>query len=269
MEKGSISYLPEKAYALFSVLMTGVMFCRAERLEFIPLFKSRIPIRLLFKLLLIGFAFASDLFLHYLFINAFYILEYFCTDVPQATQRAVNDGKTRLKIEISNLELNPAMDVYRIGTLMKLIRVLALSFADDGKRVKVCVQGSLGKGALAGMPLQLAESQKILEFMDWGDYDTLGTFVNSGSIGGKEVAGQDDLFILVAFQNAVENCIIDVIHPQYLPQNAGDIAQKYIRDPRLLSFIDVECFIVSTINALQSPISMQAWFYMRHFCGIN
>ncbi|XP_047254690.1 adenylate kinase 5, chloroplastic-like isoform X2 [Capsicum annuum] len=95
---------------------------------------------------------------------------------------------------------------------MKLIRVLALSFADDGKRVKVCVQGSLGKGALAGMPLQLAESQKILEFMDWGDYDTLGTFVNSGSIGGKEVAGQDDLFILVAFQNAVENCIIDVIH---------------------------------------------------------
>ncbi|KAM3203008.1 prolycopene isomerase, chloroplastic [Capsicum annuum] len=56
---------------------------------------------------------------------------------------------------------------------------------------------------------------------------------------------------------------------QYLPQNAGDIAQKYIRDPRLLSFIDVECFIVSTINALQSPISMQAWFYMRHFCGIN
>lgn len=32
-----------------------------------------------------------------------------------------------------------AQDVYRIGTLMELIRVLALSFADDGKRVKVCV----------------------------------------------------------------------------------------------------------------------------------
>lgn len=28
-------------------------------------------------------------------------------------------------------------DVYRIGTLMELVRVLALSFADDGKRVKV------------------------------------------------------------------------------------------------------------------------------------
>lgn len=28
-------------------------------------------------------------------------------------------------------------DVYRIGTLMELVRVLALSFADDGKHVKV------------------------------------------------------------------------------------------------------------------------------------
>lgn len=28
-------------------------------------------------------------------------------------------------------------DVYRIGTLMELVRELALSFADDGKRVKV------------------------------------------------------------------------------------------------------------------------------------
>lgn len=30
-------------------------------------------------------------------------------------------------------------DVYRIGTLMELVRVLSLSFADDGKRIKVYV----------------------------------------------------------------------------------------------------------------------------------
>ncbi|KAM3305941.1 hypothetical protein P3S67_012810 [Capsicum chacoense] len=104
--------------------------------------------------------------------------------VMEAIQRAVNDGKTQLKIEISIPELNPAMDVYRIGMQMELIRVLALSFADDGKRVKlcVCVQGSMGEVALAGMPLQLAGSQKILEFMDWGDYGALGTFVNIGFI---------------------------------------------------------------------------------------
>ncbi|EEF38880.1 adenylate kinase, putative [Ricinus communis] len=137
------------------------------------------------------------------------IRTYFYDDVLQATQRAVNDGRMRLKVEIAIPELNPEMDVYRIGTLMELVRVLALSFADDGKRVKVCVQGSMGQGALAGMPLQLSGTRKILEFMDWGDYGALGTFIRIGSIGAKEVDEDDDMFILVAPQNAVGNCIID------------------------------------------------------------
>ncbi|XP_015893147.2 adenylate kinase 5, chloroplastic [Ziziphus jujuba] len=137
------------------------------------------------------------------------IRKYFYSDVLQATKRAIEDGRTRLKVEINIPELNPEMDVYRIGTLMELVRNIALSFADDGKRVKVCVQGSMGEGALAGMPLQLAGTRKILEFMDWGDYGARGTFINIGSIGAKEVEEQDDLFILVAPQNAVGNCIID------------------------------------------------------------
>ncbi|CAL5400473.1 unnamed protein product [Camellia sinensis] len=162
------------------------------------------------------------------------IREYFYDDVLQATQRAVNDGKTRLKVRSGDqypraeprngegrillvypiicLELTisyDAQDVYRIGTLMELVRVLALNFADDGKRIKVCVQGSMGEGALAGMPLQLAGTRTILEYMDWGDYGAMGNFINIGSIGGKEVTEQDDLFILVAPQNAVGNCIID------------------------------------------------------------
>lgn len=49
--------------------------------------------------------------------------------------------------------------------------------------LQVCVQGSMGEGALAGMPLQLAGTRKILEFMDWGDNDVMGTFVSIGSIG--------------------------------------------------------------------------------------
>ncbi|KAH9608074.1 hypothetical protein KSS87_016515 [Heliosperma pusillum] len=137
------------------------------------------------------------------------IRKYFYDDVLQATQRAVEDGKTRLKVEISIPELNPATDVYRIGTLMELIRIIALSYADDGKRVKVCVQGSMGEGSLTGMPLQLAGTRKILEYMDWGDYDAKETFIKIGSIGGKEVEEEDDMFILVAPQNAVGNCIID------------------------------------------------------------
>lgn len=99
---------------------------------------------------------------------------------------------------------------------MELVRELSLSFADDGKRVKViilatnayiiaqppppfsfpsnkftwlvtwyqvCVQGSMGQGAFAGIPLQLAGTRKILEFMDWGDYGAKGTFINIGAVG--------------------------------------------------------------------------------------
>lgn len=40
-------------------------------------------------------------------------------------------------------------DTYRIGTLMELVRVLALSFADDGKRIKVyCLNCSCHSPAL-------------------------------------------------------------------------------------------------------------------------
>ncbi|KAL9362876.1 hypothetical protein Peur_045661 [Populus x canadensis] len=56
----------------------------------------------------------------------------------------------------------------------------------------------------------------------------------------------------------------------YLPQNAGDIAQKYMKDPELLSFIDAECFIGSTVNALQTPmINAGMVLCDRHFGGIN
>ena len=41
----------------------------------------------------------------------------------------------------------------------------------------------MGEGALAGMPLQLAGTRKILEFMDWGEYGALGTFIKIGSVG--------------------------------------------------------------------------------------
>ena len=54
-----------------------------------------------------------------------------------------------------------------------------------GSFSKVCVQGSMGQGALAGMPLQLAGSRKILEFMDWGEYGAKDTFIKIGSIGSK------------------------------------------------------------------------------------
>ncbi|KAL9399797.1 hypothetical protein Peur_008758 [Populus x canadensis] len=67
-----------------------------------------------------------------------------------------------------------------------------------------------------------------------------------------------------------ENEGILKFYAYYLPQNAGDITRKYIKDPELLSFIDAECFIVSTVNALQTPmINAGMVLCDRHFGGIN
>ncbi|KAH8939030.1 hypothetical protein BDL97_15G015700 [Sphagnum fallax] len=56
----------------------------------------------------------------------------------------------------------------------------------------------------------------------------------------------------------------------YLPQNAGDLARKYIKDPDLLSFIDAECFIVSTVDACRTPmINASMVICDRHYGGIN
>ncbi|GKB26388.1 adenylate kinase [Tanacetum coccineum] len=63
---------------------------------------------------------------------------------------------------------------------------------------------------LAGMPLQLAGTRQILEYTDWGSDGAMGKFINIGVIGGKEVDEVDDIFILVAPQNAMGNYIIDV-----------------------------------------------------------
>jgi adenylate kinase len=38
------------------------------------------------------------------------------------------------------------MDVYRIGTLLEMVREIAAVLAQDGLRVKVCVQQALGQG---------------------------------------------------------------------------------------------------------------------------
>ncbi|MBW4664193.1 MAG: carotene isomerase [Chroococcus sp. CMT-3BRIN-NPC107] len=57
---------------------------------------------------------------------------------------------------------------------------------------------------------------------------------------------------------------------KYLPQNAGDIARKYIKDPLLLKFIDIECYIWSVVPADLTPmINAGMVFSDRHYGGIN
>lgn len=99
------------------------------------------------------------------------------------------------------------MDVYRIGTLLEGIRELTTALALDGKRVRVCVQGSMGDGAFTAMPLQLAGVRRIMEMMDWGDGEP-GTFVRLGSVGGSEVAADDDILIVIAPQNITGHSVL-------------------------------------------------------------
>ncbi|MGA1624877.1 MAG: carotenoid isomerase, partial [Prochlorothrix sp.] len=57
---------------------------------------------------------------------------------------------------------------------------------------------------------------------------------------------------------------------QYLPQNAGDIARRYISDPELLRFIDMECYCWSVVPASSTPmINAGMVFSDRHYGGIN
>ncbi len=57
---------------------------------------------------------------------------------------------------------------------------------------------------------------------------------------------------------------------KYLPQNAGDIARRYITDPELLKFIDMECYCWSVVPADRTPmINAGMVFSDRHYGGIN
>jgi prolycopene isomerase len=57
---------------------------------------------------------------------------------------------------------------------------------------------------------------------------------------------------------------------KYLPQNAGDLARRFICDPELLRFIDMECYCWSVVPAAQTPmINAGMVFSDRHYGGIN
>lgn len=78
---------------------------------------------------------------------------------------------------------------------------------------------------------------------------------------------EEPLYLLGQF---FKNPIACLTLAYYLPQNAGDIARKYIKDPAVLSFIDAECFIVSTVDACRTPmINASMVICDRHYGGIN
>ncbi|GAB4216598.1 MAG: carotene isomerase [Synechococcales cyanobacterium] len=57
---------------------------------------------------------------------------------------------------------------------------------------------------------------------------------------------------------------------RYLPVNVGQLARRWIRDPDLLRFIDMECYCWSVVPADRTPmINGGMVFCDRHYGGIN
>ena len=57
---------------------------------------------------------------------------------------------------------------------------------------------------------------------------------------------------------------------KYLPLNVGEVARKYIQDPQLLKFIDIECYCWSVVPADLTPmINAGMVFSDRHYGGVN
>lgn len=133
--------------------------------------------------------------------------QHFYREATTAIKRAIDAGETRVLARCTIPELNTEFDVYRVGTLLELVREVATSLAADGKRVKVCVQQALGQGVFQGMPLSLNGVLRIMKQMDWGES---ADRILTGNLGAAEVEDAD-AFVLIAPQNIVGHSIMPLL----------------------------------------------------------
>jgi len=78
---------------------------------------------------------------------------------------------------------------------------------------------------------------------------------------------EDPTYLFKVFLKAPFSCLGLA---RWLPINVGDVARKFIKDPELLKFIDIECFCWSVMPALKTPmINAGMVFTDRHVGGIN
>eukprot|EP00892_Ulva_mutabilis_P010208 jgi/Ulvmu1/755/UM010_0129.1 len=129
---------------------------------------------------------------------------FFYSDAADSVLRALA-AESRVTLRCTIPELNPEMDVWRVGTLLELVREVATRVAEDGRLVKVCVQGSMGQGVFQGLPLSLSGVARIMKMMDWGEVAEQVTF---GEVSAEDAEGDADVFLLIAPQNIVGNTIM-------------------------------------------------------------
>lgn len=97
---------------------------------------------------------------------------WFYDDAAESVDALLTTGLTkRASVKLTIPETNPEQDTFRIGTLLELVRAIALKRAKGrrGERVRVVVQPPLGEGFFKGMPLSLSGVSSLLSRMDWGE----------------------------------------------------------------------------------------------------
>lgn len=132
--------------------------------------------------------------------------------------------RTHLQIRVNFPEVNPAFDTYRIGTMLEMVREMALGCVFDGKRVRICVQQALGSGIFTGLPLAIASMRPVMEQMDWGlipgeapykpheeryGQEDANVRIRFGTVGADVLSDDDDVVIVIAPQNVVGGAIMN------------------------------------------------------------
>lgn len=156
-----------------------------------------------------------------------YVRQWFYDQAATAIHDAVvlaSQHRITHRMQVTTLfpETNPSMDSYRIGTLLELIRAVALRLVlAQNLRVRICVQGSMGVGIFTGLPKQLTGVARLLPAMDWqsgpGEMHEgiVGEYVRFGTVGPVQntmrdtvndtviTQYQDDVFLVIAPQSMV------------------------------------------------------------------
>jgi len=105
------------------------------------------------------------------------------------------------------------------------------------------------------------ESQGIRRFYDecWKVFNCLNSI--------DLLSLEEPRYLMRVFFQHMNACLGLV---KYLPQNAGDVARRYIKNPQLLKFIDMECYCWSMVSADMTPmINAGMVFSDRHYGGVN
>ena len=78
---------------------------------------------------------------------------------------------------------------------------------------------------------------------------------------------EEPMYLLRVFLRHPFACLSLLRH---LPLNVGEVARRYIKDPVLLQFIDMECYCWSAVPAQMTPmINAGMVFSDRHYGGVN